>query len=45
VERKTAAFTAGKISADDFQDNLDTIAEVTQSHRDAISTVGLRLLP
>jgi cobalt-zinc-cadmium efflux system outer membrane protein len=56
VERKTAEFKTGKISADDFQDNLDTIAEVTQSHRDAIlrhrramldlnTAVGLRLLP
>ncbi len=56
MERKTAEFTAGKISADDFQDNLDTITEVTQNHRDAIlrhrramldlnTAVGLRLLP
>ena len=54
--RKTAEFTAGKISGDDFQDNLDTVAEVAQSHRDAIlrhrramldlnTAVGLRLLP
>jgi cobalt-zinc-cadmium efflux system outer membrane protein len=56
VQRKTAEFTAGKISADDFQDNLDTIVDVGQSHRDAIlrhrramldlnTAVGLRLLP
>jgi len=56
VERKTAELTAGTISADDFQDNLDTVAEVTNSHRDAVlrhrramldlnTAVGLRLLP
>jgi cobalt-zinc-cadmium efflux system outer membrane protein len=56
VERKTAEFAAGRIGADDFQDNLDTVAEVTQSHRDALlrhrramlelnTAVGLRLLP
>ena len=56
VQRKTAEFSAGKISADDFQDHLDTVAEVAQSHRDALlrhrramldvnTAVGLRLLP
>ena len=56
AERKTAEFTAGAIGADDYQDHLDAIVEVTQGHRDAIlrhrramldlnTAVGLRLLP
>ena len=56
VQRKTAEFTTGRITADDFQDHLDTLAEVTQSLRDALlrhrramldlnTAVGLRLLP
>lgn len=56
VRRKTEEFTAGTIDADDYQDHLDTAAEVTQNHRDALvrhrramldlnTAVGLRLLP
>ncbi|MFM7034305.1 MAG: TolC family protein [Planctomycetia bacterium] len=56
IRRKTEQFAAGTINADDFQDNLDTVAETTQSHRDALvrhrramldlnTAVGLRILP
>jgi len=56
VRRKTAQLSAGTINADDYQDHLDSAAEVMQSHRDALirhrramldlnTAVGLRLLP
>jgi len=56
LARKTAEFTAGRISPDDYEVCLDDAAEVAQSHRDAVmrhrrsmldlnTAVGLRLLP
>ena len=56
VRRKTAQLSAGTINADDYQDHLDSAADVMQSHRDALirhrramldlnTAVGLRLLP
>jgi cobalt-zinc-cadmium efflux system outer membrane protein len=56
VRRKTVQLSAGTINADDYQDHLDSAAEVMQSHRDALirhrramldlnTAVGLRLLP
>jgi cobalt-zinc-cadmium efflux system outer membrane protein len=56
VRRKGEELAAGKISADDFQDHLDTVSDVGQSHRDALvrhrramlelnTAVGLRILP
>ena len=56
VRRKTAQLSSGTINADDYQDHLDSAADVMQSHRDALirhrramldlnTAVGLRLLP
>jgi outer membrane protein, heavy metal efflux system len=56
LARKTEEFTAGRLSADDFEVSVDDAVEVAQSHRDAVvrhrramldlnTAVGLRLLP
>lgn len=56
LRRKTEQLSAGKITVDDYQSQLESAAEITQSHRDAIvrqrramldlnTTVGLRVLP
>jgi len=56
IRRKGEELSLGTISADDFQDHLDTAAEAMQSHREAVvrhrrgmlelnTAVGLRILP
>jgi outer membrane protein, heavy metal efflux system len=56
LARKTEEFTAGRLSADDFEVCVDDAVEVAQSHREAVvrhrramldlnTAVGLRLLP
>ncbi len=56
LDRRRAQFAAGEITIDDLDGAIDDMAEVTQSHRDALvrhrramlelnTAVGLRLLP
>ena len=56
LARRREQFAAGDISIDDYEGAVEDLAEVTQSHRDAVvrhrramlelnTAVGLRLLP
>ena len=56
LPRRREQFRAGEITIDDLEGAVEDLAEVTQSHRDAVirhrramlglnTTVGLRLLP